>query len=365
MNRQPATSARGPELSGSAEHPFAATIRTVAKGEKLGRSLTMEEAHEAMRLVLEGRVEPVQLGAFLAVLRYRKETGAELAGFALAARDSLTCGTLPAVALDWPSYADRHRQLPYFVLAALLIAGTGTRVLMHGIEGEGPATTRALLKLLGLPLARSAEEAERHMAERSFAYLPLEAICPPLDRLFALRPYLGLRSPANTYARELNPAAAPCQIQGVFHPNYADLHAHAASRLGQPRAAIFKGGGGEGQVNPLKPMALTLVRDGEVHRETWPALLDADDSGWRDEPLVLERVLELWRGKRSAAGPEAAIIGTAAVALHLSGSAPTPEKAVASARDLWDSRDRDLYPASVAASTISGSSAGSGPIGPK
>jgi anthranilate phosphoribosyltransferase len=327
----------------AAEHPFAAVVRTVAKGEKLGRSLTMEEAREAMRLVLEGGVEPVQLGAFLAVLRYRKETGAELAGFALAARDRLTCGTLPATALDWPSYADRHRQLPYFVLAALLAAGAGVRVLMHGVAGEGPAGTRAVLRALGVPLATDAGEAERHMAERSFAYLPLEAICPDLERLFALRPLLGLRSPANTYARELNPAAAPCQIQGVFHPNYADLHAQAASRLGQPRAAIFKGGGGEGQINPLKPVALTLVEDGQVRRETWPALLEADDAGWRDEPLEPARVVELWRGRCRALGPEAAIVGTAAVALHLTGRSPTPESALAMARELWESRDRARY----------------------
>jgi anthranilate phosphoribosyltransferase len=56
----------------AAEHPFAAFVRAVAKGEKLGRSLTLEEAQAAMRMVLEDAVEPVQLGAFLAVLRYRK-----------------------------------------------------------------------------------------------------------------------------------------------------------------------------------------------------------------------------------------------------------------------------------------------------
>ncbi len=343
MNQPMSIHGPGTAPATTAEHPFAAVVRAVAKGEKLGRSLTLEEAQEAMRLVLAGGVEPVQLGAFLAVLRYRKETGTELAGFALAARDRLTCGPLPATALDWPSYADRHRQLPYFVLAALLVAGAGVRVLMHGVAGEGPAGTRTVLAALGVPLATDASAAERHMAENAFAYLPLEAICPDLERLFALRPLLGLRSPANTYARELNPAAAPCQIQGVFHPNYADLHAQAASRLGQPRAAIFKGGGGEGQINPLKPIALTLVEDGQVRRETWPALLDADDAGWRDEPLEPARVVELWRGQRLAPGPEAAIIGTAALALQLTGKSPNPESALAAARELWASRDRARY----------------------
>jgi len=331
-----------PALAAAAEHPFAAVVRTVAKGEKLGRSLGLEEARAAMRMVLEGRVEPLQLGAFLAVLRYRKETPAELAGFALAARDVMTEGAMPPTALDWPSYADRHKQLPYFVLSALLAAGAGVRVMMHGIAGEGAAGTRAVLQSLGVPIAAGPEEAERQMAERGFAYLPVEAVCPALDRLFALRPLLGLRSPANTYARELNPAAAPCQIQGVFHPSYADLHAQAAQRLGQSRAAIFKGGGGEAQVNPRKPVVLTVLEGGKVRQETWPVLLAEDDPDWRAEPLEPARVAALWQGRRRAPGPEAAVIGTAAVALHVTGRAATPEAAIARARALWDDRDRGL-----------------------
>ena len=68
-----------------------------------------------------------------------------------------------------------------------------------------------------------------------------------------LKPVLGLRTFANTMARELNPFRAPCQIQGVFHPPYLELHRATQRLLGQPRAAIFKGGGGEGQRNPEKP----------------------------------------------------------------------------------------------------------------
>jgi anthranilate phosphoribosyltransferase len=325
------------------EHPFAPIVRAVAKGEKLGRSLTLDEARDAMAMVLGGEVEPLQLGAFLAVLRYRKETPEELAGFALAARDAMLPGTLPPVALDWPSYADRHKQLPYCLLAALLVADSGVRTLMHGIEGEGPATTRAALAALGVPIAATIDAAARQLDATGFAYLPLEAICPALHGLFALRPLLGLRSAANTYARELNPAAAPCQIQGVFHPNYADLHAGAARHLGQPRAAIFKGGGGEAQINPRKPALVTTLADGIVDRITWPALLAGDDPEWRDEPLEPRRLRALWRGECSAPGPEAAIIGTAAVALSIAGKAKSPEAALDRASNLWRERDSNRY----------------------
>jgi anthranilate phosphoribosyltransferase len=92
---------------------------------------------------------------------------------------------------------------------------------------------------------------------------------PELARLLGLKPFLGLRTFANTMARELNPFGAPCQMQGVFHPPYLELHRGTQRLLGQPRAATFKGGGGEGQRNPEKPCrVLELDEGGEAARRS-------------------------------------------------------------------------------------------------
>jgi anthranilate phosphoribosyltransferase len=241
------------------------------------------------------------------------------------------------VDLDWPSYADRHKQLPYFVLAARLLAGAGVRVLMHGIEGEGPVTTPKALTALGITPARSLAEAKRQLDATRFAYMSLHTLCPLLDELFHLRPLLGLRSPVNSLARELNPFEAAHQIQGVFHPTYLPLHQEAARLLGQPRAVIFKGGGGEGQRNPDKPChAVTLDRD-TCGEQTWPALTEAPYS-WRKEPLEPARLAALWRGEWTEPGPVAAVVGTTAMALHMLGRTATPGEAEDKAAAFW--RDR-------------------------
>lgn len=262
-------------------HPFTAYLRTVGRGSTLSRPLDEAEAEAAMALILEGAVEPVQLGGFLLVLRYRTETPAELAGFVRAARARVARPAGLEVDLDWPSYADRHQQLPYFVLAALLLAGAGLKVLLHGIDGEGPATTRAALQAFGIRPCISAGEAAQRLAADNVAYLPLEVLCPELEALFQLRPLLGLRTPVNSLCRELNPFAARHQIQGVFHPTYLPLHQEAARLLGQPRAAIFKGGGGEAQRNPDKPCRAVTIANGAPGEEIWPALSDAPYPGGR------------------------------------------------------------------------------------
>ena len=68
------------------EHQFAPFVRILGKGKNGTRSLTREEASEAMGMILDDQVEPAQLGAFLMLLRVKEEAPEELAGFADAVR---------------------------------------------------------------------------------------------------------------------------------------------------------------------------------------------------------------------------------------------------------------------------------------
>jgi anthranilate phosphoribosyltransferase len=322
----------------------------VGRGPKLSRPLDVAEAEDAMRLILEDRVEPAQLGAFLLLLRYRGETPEELAGFVRAARATIDTGAdAPRVDLDWPSYADRHKQLPWFVLAALLLAENGVKVAMHGIAGEsdGYTTTPAALATLGIRPARSIAEAGDRLETDKFAYLPIEELAPSVAKLFTLRPVLGVRSAVNTFARELNPLGAPYQMLGVFHPNYRFPHQRTAEILGQKHAAIIKGGGGEVQRNPEKPCAVTTLHDGVSGQEEWPAMLADVSYRWRDETDRIERIPALWTGDFEAEAPRAAIIGTAAIALKLIGRAKDQADATAQAEAMWRSRQRDKFRATA------------------
>ena len=327
-------------------HKFSSVLRIVGRGPSLSRALSRDEAHAAMNLILAGQAEPVQIGALLLLLRYRGETAAELAGMVAAARETLVLPTAPAaVDLDWPSYADRHRQQPWFALAALLLAENGVKVLMHGIAGaaEGHAPTRPVLAALGVVPSVSLAAAAADLARNNFAYVGLESLCPPLHALFDLRPLLGVRTAINSLARALNPLRAAHQLQGVFHPPYQVLHRDVALLEGQPHAAIFKGGGGEVQRNPLKPCRIAWVRDGVASEEDWPAVLPSQSYAWREESLDPARVAALWCGDIDLPAPVAAITGTAALGLAVLGRAGDPAEAQAMAEALWRERPKAKY----------------------
>jgi anthranilate phosphoribosyltransferase len=137
--------------------------------------------------------------------------------------------------------------------------------------------------------------------------------------------------------------AAVAMMQGVFHPTYLETHLETARLLGQKSAAIFKGGGGEAQRNPEKTCRALTLSGGAVGEEVWPAITKPASHGWRDEPMEPARIGALWRGELAAPGPEAAVVGTAAIALELLGHAPTVEAAEALAREMWEARPRKRF----------------------
>ena len=222
-------------------------VGIVARGPGRSRSLTQDEALEAMILILNGEAAPEAVGALLMVLRLRHETAEEIAGFAQAARASLGAWQDVEADIDWPSYAaGRSRGLPYFLLAAILLAGNGVRVMMHGYNSHmrDEGGTVAALNALGLACATTPAVARADINRGGFSYVPLEALSPRLLELLKLREVLGLRSCINTVLRALNPIGANASMVGVFHPPYLGLQVDAARLMGHSAWSCLYGGGG-------------------------------------------------------------------------------------------------------------------------
>jgi len=329
----------------SQEHPFAQYVRILGKGPRLSRPLTFEEARDSFAMVMRGEVEPVQLGAFLCLLRVKTETPEEAAGLAAAIRATIAPPKgAPKVDLDWSSYAGKTRQLPYYLLAALALAGHGIRVFMHGSEGHtaGRVWTSEALAALGLAPSASMAEAGARLEQGSFAYMTLEHLSPPLHAIMELRHKLGLRSPVHTVARLANPFGAACALSSVSHPAYAPVHQEASRLLGEKRMAVFKGEGGEVERRPEKACEVLSLVDGVPHSEDWPALVDGARP--HEEHLDLGRLKALWSGAETNEMASAAIAGTIAIALRAMGRAGSVDEAEGMAQVLWRERNKSTVP---------------------
>ncbi|EIJ41391.1 anthranilate phosphoribosyltransferase [Beggiatoa alba B18LD] len=326
------------------EHPFAQYIRALGKGKNGARPLSREESYQAMRMIVAGEVEPVQLGAFMMLMRVKEETREELAGFVQAVRDSFQLPqALTPVDLDWSSYAGKRRHLPWFLLATLLLANNGIKVFMHGAGGHtnGRIYTKDVLHFLGLPYATTFAEAVSQLEQHHFSYFPLEYLCPKLQEIMDLRPLMGLRSPIHTVVRMINPFNAPYMMQGIFHPSFRDVHQEAGQLLNQPHLAVIKGEGGEIERNPDVECLVKTLHDGELGEELWQPLFKQRHI--KEMDMNPERLAALWRGDIEDEFAVASITGTVAIALKFMGKANTQEEAQALADTYWANRHKDKY----------------------
>ncbi len=311
---------------------FAPYVAILGRGPGRSRDLSQEEARTAFGMILQGEAAPEQLGAFMMLLRYRGENPGTIAGLVAAARQHAGLPAAGLVAeLDWPSYgAGRTRGAPWFLLAALALAASGVRVCMHGSNefGSGMSVVEALARL-GLAPAQDIAQAAAQLRGDNFSYLPLGVLSPRLEELLALRRLFGLRSPVNTLVRLLDPAGAAVGVDGVFHPPYIETHLGAAELLGRPKLLVIKGGGGEVERTPKKPVNAYVWQHGVGRTEyLFPAMAAQVEA---EEPDIAA----VWRGEAQA---PLSVPATIALGLLALGRAGSVEEADTMALALWDAR---------------------------
>ncbi len=324
-------------------HPFSQYIRILGRGKKGARALTEEEASTAMGMILDNHIEPEQLGAFLMLMRVKEETPREVAGFVRAVREHMALPvTLPTVDIDWSSYAGKRRHLPWFILSVLALADNGMKIFMHGLSGHNDDRlyTADALASLGISISHSLSDAADQIDNCGFSYIGLNKLFPRLQQLIDLRDILGLRSPVHTVARMLNPFNAPCQMQGIFHPGYLDIHQGAAALLQQPHMAVIKGDGGEIECNPDAPCSIYSVHNSQQLQEEWPPMFTKRHT--KPKSLDIHLLKDVWRGLTKDEYGHAATTGTIAITLYTSGKADSREEAFAQAENIWSTRSKDL-----------------------
>jgi anthranilate phosphoribosyltransferase len=323
-------------------------IATIGAGIGHSRPLTAIEAEDAFSIILDGKADPVQVGALLSVMHFRGETAAELAGFARAARSHIgtTDSGSTSVDLDWPAYiSPKSRRMPWFLQAALLLAQSGHRILLHGNDGGGNirGTLVSAAQAIGIPICATPAAAVDAVAEHGIAYIPVAALSSQIYRLLSLYSVLETRSSINSLMPLLNPFGAPASMMGVVRPAYRDLHRDAGALLGCGNMTIFGASRDAAEATPFRSSALLRLVDGKAEDLFVPALPEP-----KAYPLIGMTSLEYWRavwaGKVRDERAADIIIATAAAALVTlaQGSADRYETCRMQARDLWDNRRKPV-----------------------
>jgi anthranilate phosphoribosyltransferase len=230
-------------------------IKEIGRGKNGARSLSRAQAHDLFSQVLDGAVTDLEVGAFCLAMRIKGETPQEMSGFIDATLERLhsvpaNAAGVPTVVI--PSY-NGARKLPVLTpLLALLLARTGLPVLVHGTATESSRVfTSEVFAALGVaPLDRI--NAIGPIEPGHVAFVPTAVLCDGLQRLLDVRRVVGLRNPAHSLVKLMNPCLGKSLLVTSYtHPEYAISMAETLSLL-KINAVLLRGTEGEAVADPRR-----------------------------------------------------------------------------------------------------------------
>ena len=236
-------------------------IKEIGRGKDGARSLTREQATDLFGRVLDGSVTDLEVGGFCLAMRIKGETPDEMAGFLDATRARLRClpdNGLTTVVL--PSY-NGARKLPVLTpLLALLLAREGAAVLVHGTATEDK---RVISEAVFAALGHAPRSSVGALGSGECAFVPTEVLHLGLKRLLDVRRVVGLRNPAHSLVKLMNPCEGRALIVGSYtHPEYAVSMADTFALVGA-HALLLRGTEGEPVADARRTPQMDAFRDGE------------------------------------------------------------------------------------------------------
>ena len=234
-----------------------------------GRSLTAEEAAEAMRAIMAGEASPAQIGGFLMALRTKGETVDEIEGLVRTMLDFATPVHAPVPVVDVVGTGgDRSGTFNISTVSAIVVAGCGVAVAKHGNRAASSHCGSAdVLEALGVKIDLDADGVERCLAEAGIAFLFAPVFHPAMGHAGPVRRELRVPTVFNFLGPLSNPARPFAQAVGVSDARMLPLMAEVLARRGV-RARLFRGQDGLDELTTTGISTVYDVRAGEVREAT-------------------------------------------------------------------------------------------------
>ena len=211
------------------------------------QDLTLNEAKEAMNLIMSGKVTDAQIAEFLMALRQKGETIDEITACAKVMREK----------------AERikpknHKQLIDVVgtggdssgtfnistAAALVVAGADIPVAKHGNKSVSSKSGSAdVLTELGVNISLEPKQVEKCIEEVGIGFMFAPKFHKAMKYAIKARKDLGVRTIFNILGPLTNPAEAPYELMGVFNEQLVTPLAEVLGKLGAKHALVVHGNG--------------------------------------------------------------------------------------------------------------------------
>jgi len=293
------------------------------------------------RRLMSGELSPVQTAGLLMGLRVKKETIGEIAAAARIMREFATKVTVPD-----------HRHLIDIVgtggdgchtfnisTAAMFVsAAAGARVAKHGNRGVSSGSGSAdVLEALGAQIALSPEKVAACLEDTGIGFMFAPNHHAAMKHAAPVRKELGVRTIFNILGPLTNPASAPNQLMGVFHPDLVGIQVRVLQQLGSDHVLVVYGKDGMDEVSLGAATLVGELKNGqvleyEIHPEDF-GLAMVSNRGMKVANANESRAMVLEALEGTPGTPREIVTLNAGVALYTAGIVASIGEGIARARE--------------------------------
>ena len=232
------------------------------------REIFHDEMLALMRRIMSGEMSPVMIAALAIGLRVKKETIGEIAAAAQVMREFAT----PVVVGDKTHLVDivgtggdNSHTFNISTASVFVAAAAGARVAKHGGRSVSSTSGSAdVMEALGAHIMLTPEQVADCLAETGIAFMFAPNHHASMKHAAPVRKELGVRTIFNILGPLTNPAGAPNQLMGVFHPDLVGIQVRVLQRLGAEHAMVVYGMNGMDEISLSGETAVGELVNGEV-----------------------------------------------------------------------------------------------------
>lgn len=307
-----------------------------------GNELFYDEMLSLMRQIMSGQVAATQIAAILIGLRVKVESVSEIAAAATVMREFAThvpVATTEGLVDTCGTGGDGAHTFNISTTAAFVAAAAGAKVAKHGGRSVSSSSGSAdVLEALGVALTLSPAAVGQCIDQLGVGFMFAPNHHTAMKYVAPVRRELGVRTLFNILGPLTNPAHAPNQVMGVFHPDLVGIQCRVLKQLGSRHVLIVHGHDGLDEISLCAPTLIAELKNGEIEQyEFHPQSLGFElcspndlraDSAERSKAMLLA-VLD-----NQASPARDIVLLNAAAALYVSGVATSLADGVARARDV-------------------------------
>jgi anthranilate phosphoribosyltransferase len=232
------------------------------------REIFHDEMLALMRRIMSGEMSPTMIAALAIGLRVKKETIGEIAAAATVMREFATLVPIADKThlVDIAGTGgDSSHTFNISTASVFVAAAAGARVAKHGGRSVSSTSGSAdVMEALGAHINLPPAQVAACLDETGIGFMFAPNHHASMKHAAPVRKELGVRTIFNIMGPLTNPAGAPNQLMGVFHPDLVGIQVRVLQRLGSEHVMIVYGMNGMDEVSLSGETMVGELKGGEV-----------------------------------------------------------------------------------------------------